>query len=164
VSLPAFLGILAGFVLGTGWARYGKGEQEMKGPSWKVTGVGGVFFKARDPKALKAWYEKHLGLEPNEHGTILFWSTDRDSDDPVYTVWGPFSDDTDYFEPSTKPFMFNFRVRNLDGVLADLRAQGVPVDDRVETYPYGRFGWTIDPEGNRIELWEPAAGLKPEAR
>ena len=155
------LGVLVGFVLGVGWARFGGGEQEREGASWKVTGVGGVFFKARDPVALKTWYEKHLGLEPDANGTILFWSTDAQTREPVYTVWGPFREDTKYFEPSTKPFMFNFRVQNLDALLADLRAQGVPVDDRVESYPYGRFGWTVDLPGNRVELWEPAPGLEP---
>lgn len=111
VNRSALLGVLGGFILGAGWARSGKGEQEMTGPSWKVTGVGGVFFKARDPEALKAWYQKHLRLEPNEYGTILFWSTDSESQDPVYTVWGPFPEDTEYFQPSTKPFMFNLRDR-----------------------------------------------------
>lgn len=161
------MGIIAGMVLGTPWTRYEPGEQEMKNEhagSWQVTGVGGVFFKARDPKALRAWYAKHLGFDAGPDGTIRFWSTDVDSEDPVYTVWGPFPEDTAYFQPSTKPFMFNFRVRNLDRLLADLRAQGVLVDDRVESYEYGRFGWAGDPEGNRIELWEPSPGWKPKTR
>jgi catechol 2,3-dioxygenase-like lactoylglutathione lyase family enzyme len=126
--------------------------------SWKVTGVGGVFFKARDPEALRAWYVRHLGFEPDANGTILFWSEEEEPRRRVYTVWSPFAEEDRYFEPSTKPFMFNFRVRNLDALLTELKAQGVTVDERLETYEYGRFGWAMDPEGNRIELWEPASG------
>ena len=122
-----------------------------------VTGVGGVFFKARDPKGLIAWYQQHLGLKPTSGSSVLFnW---READSPErfgQTVWGVFPETTEYFDPSTAPFMINFRVADLDGLLKRLRAAGVQVDDRLEEYDYGRFGWIMDPEGNRIELWEPA--------
>ncbi len=122
----------------------------------RVTGIGGIFFKSQDPKQLKGWYKEHLGITPDAEGYIHFeW---REKDDPEhvgYTVWGPFSHDTDYFNPSSKPFMFNFRVANLDELLEQLRKEGVQVDDKVEEYDFGKFGWIMDPEGNRVELWEP---------
>ncbi len=114
--------------------------------SERVTGVGGVFFRARDPTALVAWYEEHLGV-PVTDGYVVFPESRN-------TVWAPFSEDTDYW-PSAKQGMVNFTVRDLDAMLAQLRAAGVPVDDKVEDHEYGRFGWATDPEGNRFELWEP---------
>ena len=132
----------------------------------RVTGIGGLFFKAKDPKALQDWYGEHLGIGPLPHGP---WGADdeaslfewRDKDDPArlaYSVFAAFPHDTDYFGPGNAGFMFNFRVDDLDGLLAELRKAGVEVLDKVETYPFGRFGWIVDPEGNRIELWEPAEG------
>ena len=126
----------------------------------KVTGIGGVFFKAQDPDKLKAWYREHLGIEALPDGTpILSWR-ERDNPDVVaQTVWTPFPADTDYFGKSGKPFMFNYRVRNLDAMLAQLRAAGIQVDDEThELEGIGRFGWATDLEGNRFELWEPAEG------
>jgi predicted enzyme related to lactoylglutathione lyase len=121
-----------------------------------VTGLGGVFFKARDPEVLRAWYREHLGIQPAADGSVMFqWREMDDAARVGATVWGPFDDDTTYFEPSDRPYMFNFRVRDLDALLARLRDAGVAVDDRVDDYPYGRFGWCMDPEGNRLELWEP---------
>lgn len=119
----------------------------------RVTGIGGVFFKARDKTALIAWYRDHLGVDASGQGSVVFQSAGAGE----VTVWGPFDHDTDYFNPSTAPFMINFRVDDLDGMLAKLRAAGVTVDDKVEDYDYGRFGWIMDPEGNRLELWQPAA-------
>lgn len=116
-----------------------------------VLGIGGVFFKARDPKALAAWYREHLGLsiEPNQTFAVLTAAAgDR-------AVWSTFPADTTYFGSGPSPFMVNYRVRNLDAMLAQLRAAGVQVEDRIEEYDYGRFGWATDPEGNRFELWEP---------
>jgi predicted enzyme related to lactoylglutathione lyase len=120
----------------------------------KVTGLGGIFFKARDPAALGAWYAKHLGLSVEKWGGVRF------DDDPAragYTLWSPFGADTGYFAPSTQPYMVNFRVDDLDALLAQLRADGIAVDDRVDESEYGRFGWLMDPEGTRIELWQPPA-------
>jgi predicted enzyme related to lactoylglutathione lyase len=125
----------------------------------KVTGIGGVFFKTRDPEKLKAWYQEHLGITPRSDGAVVFeWREESNPSQLGHTVWAPFPHDTDYFDPSTAPFMINYRVANLDAMLTQLRSAGVDVDDRVEEYEYGRFGWIIDPEGNRIELWEPPQG------
>ena len=121
----------------------------------RVTGLGGVFLKSKDPKAMYAWYEKHLGLQ-REHGFVSFnW---READDPEKegtTLWTLFPQDTKYFAPSNSPFMMNFRVENLEELLNALRAEGVQVHDKVESHEFGKFGWIMDPEGNRIELWEP---------
>jgi predicted enzyme related to lactoylglutathione lyase len=124
-----------------------------------ILGIGGIFFKAEDPEKLAAWYRDHLGLEVEDYGGVTF----REGPNPnetsaarqAYTVWSPFPSDTDYFAPSNKSFMINFRVADLDALLAKLRAEGVTVDERAERSEFGYFGWAMDPEGNRIELWEP---------
>ena len=118
----------------------------------RVLGMGGIFFKARDPKALAAWYRDHLGI-PVEASQTYGTLNSAGAGEP--TVWSVFPTDTTYFAPSTAPFMFNYRVRDLDAMLAQLRAAGARVEDRVEDYDYGRFGWASDPEGNRFELWQP---------
>lgn len=118
----------------------------------KVVGIGGIFFKARDPEALSTWYAKHLGLDLHDFGGAMFAENERR---PGYTLWSPFPQNTRYFEPGDKDFMVNFRVDDLDALLASLRGAGVQVDPRVEVSEYGRFGWIVDPEGTRIELWQP---------
>ena len=125
----------------------------------RVTGIGGVFFKASDPAALQGWYREHLGLEPDfDTGTVLRWRDAQDPERPGSTTWALFPADTTYFEPSSAPFMVNYRVANLDAMMAQLREAGVRTDERIEEMEYGRFGWAMDPEGNRFELWEPAEG------
>ena len=119
-----------------------------------VTGFGGFFFKAQDPQALNAWYAKHLGLQIEKFGGAKF---NEDTARPGCIVWTPFKQDTQYFAPSDKPYMMNFRVDDLHALLAQLRGAGVQVDARVDESEYGRFGWIMDPEGNRVELWEPPA-------
>jgi predicted enzyme related to lactoylglutathione lyase len=120
-----------------------------------VTGIGGIFFKADDPDKLRNWYRMDLGIEcENENGAVFKW---RKADYPSserYAVWAPFPAATDYFAPGPKPFMINLQIENLDEVLAQLK-RGVEVDPKVESYDYGKFGWIMDPEGNRVELWEP---------
>lgn len=118
----------------------------------RVVGIGGIFFKSKDPDKLRAWYQEHLGFTPDAYGSVVF---DGSGDKPAQTVWSLFPADTKYFEPSTSPFMINYRVENLNQLLQQLRSEGVEVDDRLEEYDYGRFGWITDPEGNKIELWEP---------
>jgi predicted enzyme related to lactoylglutathione lyase len=123
-----------------------------------VLGVGGIFFKAEDPEKLAAWYKDHLGLAVEDYGGVTFRESQNESDSPkrqAYLVWSPFPSDTTYFAPSSKPFMINFRVANLDELLAELRSKGVAVDEKTEKSEFGYFGWAMDPEGNRIELWEP---------
>lgn len=122
----------------------------------KVTGIGGVFFKAQDAERMRAWYREHLGIDATPEGGAVFeWREASDPNKRGMTVWAVFPSDTRYFNPSRAPFMVNYRVANLKETLAELRAKGVPVDERVEESEFGRFGWITDPEGNRIELWEP---------
>jgi len=118
----------------------------------KVTGLGGIFFKSRDPAALSAWYAQHLGLNVEEWGGVRF---DEDAQRRGYTLWSPFAADTGYFGPGAQSYMINFRVDDLDALLAQLRSAGVEVDERVDQSEFGRFGWITDPEGTRIELWQP---------
>lgn len=120
----------------------------------RVIGLGGIFFKAKDPKALYEWYRKHLGIESAPDAGAM-WSTADRPETPVFNVWAIFPQETKYFAPSQSPFMINFRVENLDELLQALREEGVQVDEKVERYEYGNFGWIVDPEGNRVELWEP---------
>ena len=118
----------------------------------RILGIGGVFFKARDPKALAAWYREHLGVPVEEGQTYGALASGAAGEQ---TVWSAFPTDTAYFGPGPSPFMVNYRVRDLDAMLAQLRAAGAQVEDRVEDHSYGRFGWAVDPEGNRFELWQP---------
>jgi predicted enzyme related to lactoylglutathione lyase/uncharacterized protein YndB with AHSA1/START domain len=132
------------------------GSPKTAAPAPDVTGIGGVFFKCHNPKKLLAWYTAHLGLSSvgGEAG-VFQWRETAFPENIAHTVWGLFTEDTSYFGPSEKPFMLNFRVRDLEGLLARLRGEGVTVIDGIETYEYGKFGWIMDPEGNKIELWEP---------
>jgi predicted enzyme related to lactoylglutathione lyase len=122
----------------------------------RVRGIGGVFFKARDKAALGAWYKEHLGVPVEEWGGAAFRWADHDTGGAT-TVWSPFAADSKYFAPSEAPFMLNFRVDDLDAMRAQLKAAGVTVDDKVDDSDFGRFGWAMDPDGNRIELWQPPA-------
>ncbi len=120
----------------------------------RVTGIGGIFFKARDPDQLSAWYREHLGI-PVENGHADFTWRDRDRPEEIgRTVWSLFPVETDYLGASPSPFMVNYRVANLDRILEQLRRGGIVVE-KVEDYDYDRFAWITDPEGNRLELWEP---------
>jgi len=119
----------------------------------RVTGIGGLFFKTENLGATKDWYQKHLGFNTDDWG-CTFWWKDKDGK-KCSTQWSPFAKDTDYFAPSKKDFMFNYRVENLVELLAVLKEEGVTVIDKVEEYEYGKFGWILDPDGNKIELWEP---------
>jgi predicted enzyme related to lactoylglutathione lyase len=117
----------------------------------KTVGIGGIFLKARDPNALQAWYETHLGILRSESGALLF----EGPPSMGTTVFAHFSVETGYFGEGPQQFMVNFRVDDLDGLLSQLSAAGVRIDPRREDYPYGRFAWIWDPEGNRVELWQP---------
>jgi predicted enzyme related to lactoylglutathione lyase len=123
----------------------------------RVTGIGGIFFKSEEPAKLYAWYEKHLGIQhnPQEGGVSFPWRDARDPDKHGMTVWAIFPNHTKYFDPSRSGFMINYRVSDLDGLLEALHAEGVEIDPHREEHDYGRFAWIMDPEGNRIELWEP---------
>ncbi len=119
----------------------------------RVTGLGGFFFKTKDPKTTKEWYGKHLGLPVDDYGCTFWWKDAAGND--CSTQWSPFKEDTNYFAPSKKEFMMNFRVENLTELLKTLKEEGVTIVGEVEEYEYGKFGWIVDPEGNKIELWEP---------
>ncbi len=121
----------------------------------RVTGIGGIFFKAEDPEKMKKWYEEHLGIVSNEWGGLFKWRDLENKERVCTTAWGPFTKDTSYFNPSEKDYMFNYRVENLVELLDQLKKEGVEVIDKVEEYDYGKFGWIMDPEGRKIELWEP---------
>ena len=126
----------------------------MKG---KVTGIGGIFFKSRDPAALAAWYRDRLGMDVQAWGGVAFQWRDAAPDGNGYSVWSPFKHDTTYFEPGSKDFMMNLRVDDLDALLAKLRSAGEQVPARREDGEFGKFGYVLDPEGNLVELWEPPA-------
>jgi predicted enzyme related to lactoylglutathione lyase len=129
-----------------------KNKKNMK----RVTGIGGVFFKTKDSKKLNEWYVKHLGFVQNDDGSMLFeWRNTDKPEEKGYTVWGAFSEKTKYFEPSQKDYMFNLRVENLKELLVQLKQEGVQVVGEMQEFEYGKFGWIVDPEGNKIELWEP---------
>ena len=121
----------------------------------RVTGLGGVFVKTADKDRLRRWYRDRLGIAVMDHGANFEWR-ERDAPEVTgYSVWGLFGTDSPYFDPSRQPFMINFRVASLDPLLAELHAAGETVDERIEDGAYGRFGWVMDPDGTRIELWEP---------
>ena len=119
----------------------------------RVTGIGGLFFKSEDPKKSKDWYEKHLGFNTDNWGSTFWWKDINGKE--ASTQWSPFAKDTKYFEPSKKDFMFNYRVENLVELLDELKKEGVTIIGKIEEYDYGKFGWILDNEGNKIELWEP---------
>jgi predicted enzyme related to lactoylglutathione lyase len=124
----------------------------------KATGIGGVFFKAKDPARLYAWYERHLGIQGKPGEGAIFHCPDPASGEGGMTVFSIFPSDTTYFGPGGSGFMINFRVDDLDALLEAVRAEGGPIDPRREDHDYGRFAWITDPEGNRIELWQPPPG------
>ncbi|MBK6840031.1 MAG: VOC family protein [Bacteroidetes bacterium] len=121
----------------------------------KVTGIGGIFFKCKDPVKMREWYQAHLGLNTNQYGAVFEWWQGADSSKKGFSQWSPFKETTKYFEPSTKEFMINYRVDNLVALVDQLKKEGVTVTDTIETYDYGKFAHIMDMEGNKIELWEP---------
>ena len=121
----------------------------------KVTGIGGIFFKCKDPEMMKTWYQKHLGLNTNPYGATFEWYEGFDNTKKAQTQWTPFKETTKYFAPSEKEFMINYRVENLEALAEDLKKEGVTILDTIETYDYGKFLHILDAEGNKIELWEP---------
>lgn len=121
----------------------------------RVTGIGGIFFKCKDPGKMREWYQAHLGLNTNQYGAVFEWWQGADSSKKGFSQWSPFKETTKYFEPSTKDFMINYRVENLEALVAELKKEGVTITDTLETYDYGKFIHIMDIEGNKIELWEP---------
>lgn len=121
----------------------------------KVTSIGGIFFKCKDPKKVREWYKTHLGFETNDYGAVFEWRQGADSTKKGFSQWSPFGEKTKYFEPSTKDFMINYRVENLEALIVQLKKNGVTVTDTIQSVEYGKFVHIMDIEGNKIELWEP---------
>lgn len=121
----------------------------------RVTGLGGIFFKCKDTEGMKSWYENHLGIKSGEYGAVFEWRKADEPDKKCYTAWSLFNQTTKYLDPSEKPFMINYRVENLVELIETLRLEGVEIVGGIEEFDYGKFAWIMDPEGNKIELWEP---------
>lgn len=121
----------------------------------RVTGIGGIFFKCSNPQSTKEWYSKNLGLVTDEYGSLFEFRQAARPDEKAYLQWSPFSDKTKYFEPSPKEFMINYRVENIEALVEELKQSGVTVVDSIEEFEYGKFVHILDPENNKIELWEP---------
>ncbi|MCB0730513.1 MAG: VOC family protein [Ignavibacteriae bacterium] len=120
----------------------------------RVTGIGGIFFKSKNPEKTKDWYSKHLGIKMDNYGTNFEWRHSDNPDKKGYTAWSTFKEDTKYLEPSKKDFMINYRVDNLEWLVEELKKEGVEVLDNIESFEYGKFVHILDPENNKIELWE----------
>jgi predicted enzyme related to lactoylglutathione lyase len=138
------------FLLGYGFCRIATVPS-----SPRVTGIGGIFFKAKDPKKLRDWYAQYLGLKIAQGDCNFEWHQGADSTKKGFTIWAPFKETTKYFQPSDKQFMINYRVEGLDQLLANMKAAGILPTDSVQKTSYGNFVHLMDPEGNKIELWEP---------
>lgn len=121
----------------------------------KVTGVGGIFFRCKNPKAVKEWYGKNLGMAVGEYGSSFEFRNANRPEEINYLQWSTFDENTEYFNPSEKQFMINYRVQNIEQMVENLKAAGVTIVDKIEEYEYGKFVHIMDPEGNKIELWEP---------
>lgn len=121
----------------------------------KVNGIGGIFFKCQDTDKMKNWYHENLSLVTNEYGSLFEFRKADKPNEKAYLNWSPFADDTKYFEPSEKKFMINYRVENLEELVDELKAKGVTILDEIEVFEYGKFVHILDPENNKIELWEP---------
>ena len=125
----------------------------------RVTGIGGIFFKAKDPEGMRAWYKTHLGVDVQDWGGAAFrWSGDDGKPTGGSTIWSISAMDSRTYAPSSAPFMINYRVADVDALLAALRAEGCNVMGDSEDSEYGKFGWMLDPEGNKVELWQPPSG------
>lgn len=134
----------------------GQKDTMMNDTTPKVTGIGGIFFRSKNPQEAREWYGKNLGLAISEYGSSFEFRNANRPEEINYLQWSPFDEGTDYFDPSEKEFMINYRVQNIEGLVKKLRANGVIIVDEIESYDYGKFVHILDHEGNKIELWEPA--------
>ncbi len=136
-------------------------EQEtvMNDTTPKVTGIGGIFFRSKNPQEIKEWYGNNLGLAIDEHGSPLEFRNANKPEEINYLMWSPFEEGTEYFKPSEKEFMINYRVQNIEGLVRILRENGVTIVDEIEEFEYGKFVHIMDPEGTKIELWEPVDSI-----
>jgi len=129
--------------------------EDKKSQTPKVTGIGGIFFKCKDPNKMKEWYKTHLGIDAGQYGASFEWYQDAEGKKKGLTQWNLNSETAKLYEPSTKDFMINYRVENLEALVEELKKEGVTVLDKVETYDYGKFVHILDVEGNKIQLWQP---------
>ena len=154
-SALLLMALTASFCLGFAFnnilLKQNNGDEKLK----RVTGIGGIFFKCKNPKMLREWYQVHLGLNTNTYGSVFEWYQGADSTKKGFSQWSPFKETTNYFEPSTKEFMINYRVDNLEALLIELKKEGVTITDTMQSFDYGKFVHIMDIEGNKIELWEP---------
>ncbi len=151
IVLAIAMSFCLGFAFKTITTKQSNKQIQMK----KVTGIGGIFFKCKDPHKMNEWYQTHLGINTSQYGAVFEWRHGADSSKKGFTTWSPFSEKTKYFEPSTKDFMINYRVENLEALVEQLKMEGVTIADKIETVEYGKFVHILDVEGNKIELWEP---------
>jgi predicted enzyme related to lactoylglutathione lyase len=152
IALVITASFLSGFAFKAIIAKQSKEQKKMK----KVTGIGGIFFKCKDPKKMTEWYKTNLGLNTNPYGGATFeWYEGADSTKKAQTQWQPFPESTKYFEPSTKDFMINYRVEDLEALVEELKKNGVTIVDTIEVVSYGKFVHILDAEGNKVQLWEP---------
>ncbi len=121
----------------------------------RVTGIGGIFFKCKDPKTLKEWYKTHLGVDVNEYGATFEWKDIAESNPKGSLTWSPSPETTKYFEPSVREFMINYTVDNLEALVEELKKENVEILDEIAVYDFGKFVHILDLEGNKVELWEP---------
>lgn len=147
--------IATSFCFGFAFKTIISNQPDKKTKMKKVTGIGGIFFKCKDPKKMKEWYKTHLGLNTTDWGATFEWREASDSTKKGSTQWAPFAETTKYFEPSTKDFMINYRVENLEALVEQLKNEGVTILDKIESFDYGKFIHILDAEGNKVELWEP---------
>ena len=154
-SFLSVLALVSMFCLGFAFRSLTENISEEKPPLKRVTGIGGIFFKCKDPGKLREWYKTHLGLNTNKYGTVFEWWQGADSSKKGFTQWSPFIETTKYFSPSTRDFMINYRVENLVNLVEELKKEGVTITDTISTYDYGKFVHILDLEGNKLELWEP---------
>ena len=148
--------LVASFGLGFAFNNLITNKSDDNSKMKKVTGIGGIFFKCKDPKKMNEWYKTHLGLHTTDYGVTFEWRQEEDSTKKGQTQWSTFSETTKYCEPSAKDFMINYRVENLEALVEELKKEGVTIVDKVESYDYGKFVHIVDMEGNKIQLWEPS--------
>ncbi|MFZ7106062.1 MAG: VOC family protein, partial [Bacteroidota bacterium] len=151
-TLPLTLALALSFCFGYAFKTLVNPAPKESSNFKRVTGIGGIFFKCKDPGKLRAWYQEHLGLNTNPYGAVFEWWQGADSSKKGFTQWSPFKETTNYFEPSTKEFMINYRVENMDLLVEALRKEGVTITDTVQSFDYGKFVHILDLEGNKIEL------------
>jgi predicted enzyme related to lactoylglutathione lyase len=153
------ISVLASFCFGFAFNSVISQKKSEAIPLKKVTGIGGIFFKCKDPKKMREWYSVNLGLNTNDYGAVFEWYQGADSTKKGFLQWSPFKETTKYFDPSTKEFMINYRVADLNALVVELKENKVTILDTIESYDYGKFLHILDPEGNKIELWEPNDGV-----